>query len=509
MRKDLFLMIIYLSFGLLFLTPLVSAGGTTEVHIAKYANDGTTLLNETTVDHEWMMLNLEVYGDGVTHYYHQGPIFGDYWNEVHPNETYDNRNPTEDMNVQGKDLGAVKGTNVKDLCDLVGGMSEGDTVEVKAKDGFYLKFPYSNVYEPDPRQGPMVVTWYTHDATESGEICGYVPDGYSNGMRLVFFADTATNPWAKHVFGIGDMCACLPEDCWHYYQYPNYPTTTGYTMKYVNEILIYGSTEPPELSAISVSPAGITLDEGETQQFNATAYDTDGNELPIIKFTWTSSAEYIGTIDDNGLFDAKTAGTATIRAENGTVSGMVHVTVQVHEDDRRDMTYSSDSYGDSQFSPVLTAIYVSPQSVTVNARDATQQFNATAYDQNNHEMDDIVFNWTNSNTTVGTINTTGFFIAIASGTTTLKAANGTVNGTSNVTVSIPTPTKTPQVNVTPSPSPTLRPTPTPVPSAPPTPTETPALTATPTPSAPGFEALFVFAGFVAGAYVLKRRKTLK
>ena len=509
MRKDLFLMIIYLSFGLLFLTPLVSADGTTEVHIAKYANDGTTLLNETTVDHEWMRLNLEVYGDGVTHYYHQGPIFEDYWNEVHPNETYDNRNPSEDMNVLGKDLGAVKGTNVKDLCDLVGGMSEGDTVEVKANDGFYLKFPYSNVYEPDPRQGPMVVTWYTHDATESGEICGYVPDGYSNGMRLVFFADTATNPWDKHVFGIEDMCACLPEDCWHYYQYPDYPTTTGYTMKYLNEILIYGSTEPPELSAITVSPADITLDEGETQQFNATAYDTDGNALPIIRFTWTSSAEYIGTIDDNGLFDAKTAGTTTIRAENVTVSGMVNVTVQVHEDDRRDMTYSSDSYGDSQFSPVLTAIYVSPQSVTVNARDATQQFNATAYDQNNHEMDDIVFNWTNSNTTVGTINTTGFFIAIASGTTTLKAANGTVNGTSNVTTSIPTPTETPQVNVTPSPSPTLRPTPTPVPSAPPTPTETPALTATPTPSAPGFEALFVFAGFVAGAYVLKRRKTLK
>jgi len=124
-------------------------------------------------------------------------------------------------------------------------------------------------------------------------------------------------------------------------------------------------------------------------------------------------------------------------------------------------------------------------------------------------MDDIVFNWTNSNTTVGTINSTGFFSAIASGTTTLKATNGTVHGTSNVTVSIPTPTETPQVNVTPSPSPTHRPTPTPVPSAPPTPSEMPALTATATPSAPGFEVLFVLAGFAAGAYVLKRRETQK
>lgn len=31
-------------------------------------------------------------------------------------------------------------------------MSEGDTVEIKASDSFYKRFPYSNVYELDPRQ---------------------------------------------------------------------------------------------------------------------------------------------------------------------------------------------------------------------------------------------------------------------------------------------------------------------------------------------------------------------
>ena len=33
-------------------------------------------------------------------------------------------------------MGAVKGTNVKDLCDLVGGMNAGETLKIAAPDGF-------------------------------------------------------------------------------------------------------------------------------------------------------------------------------------------------------------------------------------------------------------------------------------------------------------------------------------------------------------------------------------
>lgn len=384
----------------------------------------------------------------------------------------------------------------------------GDTVEIKASDGFYKRFPYSNVYEPDPRQGPMIVTWYTEDATESGEISGYVPDDYSNGMRLVFFADTSTNPWGKHVFGISDMRACLPEDYWHYYQYPDYPASTGYTVKYIDRILIYSTVEPPELSSIEVSPTEVTLDVDETQQFNATAYDEEGNEMPNIRFSWTSSDDTVGTIDDYGLFTALDAGETTITAANGTVEGTATVTVHEEDsDDNEDGEDSGDSDGTSQSSPVLTAINVSPPSVTLNVSD-TQRFNATAYDQTHHEMLGVVFNWTTSNETVGTINNAGFFTAIASGTATIKAANGTVNGTANVTVFTPTPTPSPTetlpVNVTPSPSPTPHPTPTPSPSA----TPTPALTSTPTPSVPvpGFETIFVLVGLFAVAYVINRRK---
>jgi hypothetical protein len=39
------------------------------------------------------------------------------------------------------------------------------------------------------------------------------------------------------------------------------------------------------VSSIEVSSVEVTLDEDETQQFNATAYDADGNEMLDIIFT--------------------------------------------------------------------------------------------------------------------------------------------------------------------------------------------------------------------------------
>jgi PGF-pre-PGF domain-containing protein len=332
MRYFMLLVVVCIGAWVLLAPAPSSAAGTTEVQIVKYANDGSTILNETTVDYTWMMNHLPVYGDGVTHYYHQGPIFQDAWEAAHPNETWnperDKWNPEEDVNALEKDLGAVKGTDVKDLCEHVGGMADGDFVEIKAVDGFFKKYPYKNVYEPEPRQGPLVVTWYTKDATESGAESGYVSEGYSNGMRLVFFADTSTNPWSKHVFGISDMKACVPEQYWHYYQYPDYPTTTGYTIKYINRIYILSTLEPPVLASITVTPASVTLDGGEVQQFTATAYDQTGSVMPHIAVTWTTSDGTVGTIDVNGLFTARSAGSATITAANGTVTGSATVTVQ-------------------------------------------------------------------------------------------------------------------------------------------------------------------------------------
>jgi len=205
------------------------AAPTTAIHVVKYAADGTTVLNETTVDYHWMEANLPVQGDGKTHFYHQGPVF------------VDDKEGQWDVNetTNFKDEGAVKGTDVKDLSNLVGGMELGDEVMIKAPDGYHVEFGYENVYNPLPRQGPIVVCWYNGEETSVGERqgVGYPPDYYV-GMRLVFFADTSVNSEGKHVFGNNDMRTVMPPATIHLFD-DLYPSTSGYTVKWIDEVKVY------------------------------------------------------------------------------------------------------------------------------------------------------------------------------------------------------------------------------------------------------------------------------
>lgn len=207
-----------------------SYAATTSLHVVKYDGDGTTVLNETDVTYEWMEENLPVRGDSVTHYYLQGPVFLD--DPDSGKEEMLRWNPEEDRNVMEKDLGAVKGTYVRDLCDLVGGMQQDDVLVVKAVDGFSREFSYRNIYEPPPRQGPMIIAWWMADE-------GYTPT-YVHGMRLVFLADNSTNPWGIHAMGVWDWHESAEEQYWYYYRQgeEKYPTTTGLSVQYVSALFI-------------------------------------------------------------------------------------------------------------------------------------------------------------------------------------------------------------------------------------------------------------------------------
>jgi hypothetical protein len=231
---------------------------TTSVTVTKLANDGTTVLDQVTVAVEDMMTELPVYGDGETHYYFQGPTFD-------PDNLWD---PGETVNVDSRDYGACKGTDVKDLCELAGGASAGDEIKIKAPDGFYKIFDYEDVYTPEPEQGKLIITWYTKDAADglSGE--RYVTDGsYNTGMRLVFFAETL-NPDGKHVFGDWDMHETLTESRWHYYYDGTtmWPSSSGLSVKWVSDIIIYSSEEPtpPETWSLTLTGADTyAMDQSE------------------------------------------------------------------------------------------------------------------------------------------------------------------------------------------------------------------------------------------------------
>jgi len=222
------------------------------------------------------------------------------------------------------------------------------------------------------------------------------------------------------------------------------PKYQSYTNGNLTEELVLKSVIPPVthiLSTIVVTPSTATLKVGDTQIFTATAKDQNGNPMAGINITWTSSNETVGNVspsynitDANGTatmtFTASTLGTTTIKAENGTVNGTATVTVEV---------------------PRISTIVVTPPTATLKVGD-TPIFTATAKDQFGDPMAGINITWTSSNITVGNVspaysitgadgNATTTFTASTLGTTTIKAENGTVNGTATVTV-------VPQYNLT-------------------------------------------------------------
>jgi hypothetical protein len=289
-------LILVLTFSMLSLSisPASATDVTTSVKVTKLANDNTTVIEQVTITVAQMMANssaLPIYGDGVTHYYCQGPTFNasDMWD---PNET---------TNVDSRDYGACMGTNVKDLCEMLpsGGADPGDIIKIKSPDGFSKTFDYTNVYTPQARQGKMIITWYTNGTAEGTG--GYVTDGsYSNGMRLMFFAET-TNADGKHVFGNWDMHETLAPAYWHYYYDGStmWPSSSGLSVKWVSDVVIYSSEAPP------VSPTWtLTLNGSDTYSMDQTEFETgaachaatwvDGNN------TWSGIPLWrlVGYVDD-------------------------------------------------------------------------------------------------------------------------------------------------------------------------------------------------------------------
>jgi PGF-CTERM protein len=126
------------------------------------------------------------------------------------------------------------------------------------------------------------------------------------------------------------------------------------------------STALPVVASITVSPSSITLNVGDTQQFDATAYDQYGDGMLDIIFMWRVSNKNTGTIGENGLFTALAPGNATITAEHGAVNGTAKVTV--HSEDGEEY----EDEGDSHPSSVPTAINILPPSETATIQSTPE-----------------------------------------------------------------------------------------------------------------------------------------
>ncbi|MXW04496.1 MAG: Ig domain-containing protein [Gemmatimonadetes bacterium] len=177
---------------------------------------------------------------------------------------------------------------------------------------------------------------------------------------------------------------------------------------------------PPVVHRVTVTPETPSIAVGKTQQFTATAYDSNNVVITGKTFTWTSSDTSAATIDSSGLATAVNAGTTTITAETGGIPGTASLTV-------------------TETPPpgtVIASVVVSPASASIQ-KGETQQFTAKATDSAGTEITGKTFTWESSATTVATIDSLGLATAVNTGSTTIKARTDGVSGTASLTVTEP------------------------------------------------------------------------
>ncbi len=176
---------------------------------------------------------------------------------------------------------------------------------------------------------------------------------------------------------------------------------------------------PPVVDRVTVSPSSVSIEEGGTQRFSATAYDSDNTKISGKTFTWTSSSASVATINSSGLATGVDAGSTTIRATVDGKSGTATLTV-------------------TESPPVVARVAVSPSSVSIE-EGGTQRFSATAYDSDNTMISGKTFTWTSSSASVATINSSGLATGVDAGSTTIRATVDGVSGTATLTVTEPPP----------------------------------------------------------------------
>jgi len=185
----------------------------------------------------------------------------------------------------------------------------------------------------------------------------------------------------------------------------------------VNGTATVAITQDP-VASVAVAPLSSTISATQTQQLTATLKDAGGTVLTGRAITWSSSNTAIATVSNTGLVTptgANDSGTVTITATSGGVNGTA--TVAITQD------------------PVAS-VTVAPPTSTINAAQ-TQQLNATLKDAGGTVLTGRAITWSSSNTAIATVSNTGLVSptgANDSGTVTITATSGGVNGTATVAI---------------------------------------------------------------------------
>src|SRR5256885_673756 len=168
------------------------------------------------------------------------------------------------------------------------------------------------------------------------------------------------------------------------------------------------------VAAVTVTPASVSVLQGQTVQLTATPRDANGNPLTGRVITWQSSDNTIATVNGSGLVSGVAAGgPVTMTATSEGQSGTATVTV-------------TGAPG--------AAVTVRPGSGAL-AAGQTGQLPATPRDASGNPLTGRAISWSSSDNTIATVSSSGLVTGVVAGAVTITATSEGQSGTASITVS--------------------------------------------------------------------------
>jgi hypothetical protein len=172
---------------------------------------------------------------------------------------------------------------------------------------------------------------------------------------------------------------------------------------------------PAALTSIAVAPNASSLPVGETEQMTAAGTYTDGSQQNLTQsVTWSSSSSIVAGVTAQGITTALSMGTTSINAALGSMSGASQLIVTA---------------------PVAIALSIVPGSLSVVLGNQSQLHAIATYSDNSAADVTTQAQWTSSAPNVVSVSSGGMTQAQNVGSSTITAADTSLDATANISVS--------------------------------------------------------------------------
>jgi len=168
------------------------------------------------------------------------------------------------------------------------------------------------------------------------------------------------------------------------------------------------------LSSINVGTPSPSLASGGTEQLTATGVYSDGSSASLTtQVAWSSSDGSVAVVNSVGLLTALKAGSVSVMASMGGVSGTANVTVNA---------------------PSLVSITVSPLAFTIASGQSKQLSAMGVYSDGTSSDVTSQATWSSASTSFATVDSSGLVTGVAAGSSTITATIGAKSGSAIATV---------------------------------------------------------------------------